>query len=328
METRAMAISFFYAVGTAIGGITGPLLFGKLIESERAQPGDARLPPRRGADDRRRRSSQAVLGVEAAGRQLEDIAKPLTAGDAEAARSGARQPDGPEAGERRAPSARSARTGGERMSTGWSPFLSSPSAEVDETTRYLAREIDMLERAVREQGVLRRRELGRLVGCRYWGPGRFGRALRAAVRQGRIARPRRGHYGPSGYAGRKLSSRAALAAWTPTSAGARSARSPRCSSRRWRRSGDGSCRCRRGAYSARRPAKARPSVTSSAYSRSPPTGSPDASRVTADVRGAPAQRVGDVQRRRLAGRGRVGGEHDLAHRRVGALDARVELRRA
>ena len=33
METRAMAISFFYAVGTAIGGITGPLLFGKLIES-------------------------------------------------------------------------------------------------------------------------------------------------------------------------------------------------------------------------------------------------------------------------------------------------------
>src|SRR3712207_6818890 len=33
METRAMAISFFYAVGTAIGGITGPLLFGRLIEA-------------------------------------------------------------------------------------------------------------------------------------------------------------------------------------------------------------------------------------------------------------------------------------------------------
>ncbi len=33
METRAMAISFFYAVGTAIGGITGPLLFGRLIET-------------------------------------------------------------------------------------------------------------------------------------------------------------------------------------------------------------------------------------------------------------------------------------------------------
>jgi len=33
METRAMAISFFYAVGTAIGGITGPILFGRLIEA-------------------------------------------------------------------------------------------------------------------------------------------------------------------------------------------------------------------------------------------------------------------------------------------------------
>ncbi len=33
METRALAIAFFYAVGTAIGGITGPLLFGQLIGS-------------------------------------------------------------------------------------------------------------------------------------------------------------------------------------------------------------------------------------------------------------------------------------------------------
>jgi MFS family permease len=33
METRAMAIAFFYAVGTAAGGISGPLLFGVLIAS-------------------------------------------------------------------------------------------------------------------------------------------------------------------------------------------------------------------------------------------------------------------------------------------------------
>jgi hypothetical protein len=32
METRALCIAFFYAIGTAVGGITGPLLFGKLIE--------------------------------------------------------------------------------------------------------------------------------------------------------------------------------------------------------------------------------------------------------------------------------------------------------
>jgi MFS family permease len=83
METRAMAISFFYAVGTAIGGITGPLLFGRLI----ATGGEtnvmygyllgAALMIAAGV-------VEIVLGVEAAGRQLEDVAKPLTAEDAEA----------------------------------------------------------------------------------------------------------------------------------------------------------------------------------------------------------------------------------------------------
>ena len=33
METRALSIAFFYAVGTAAGGIAGPLLFGSFINS-------------------------------------------------------------------------------------------------------------------------------------------------------------------------------------------------------------------------------------------------------------------------------------------------------
>ena len=33
METRALAIAFFYAIGTAVGGISGPLLFGSLIST-------------------------------------------------------------------------------------------------------------------------------------------------------------------------------------------------------------------------------------------------------------------------------------------------------
>ncbi|HEX2894627.1 MAG TPA: MFS transporter, partial [Marmoricola sp.] len=32
METRALCIAFFYAIGTAVGGISGPLLFGALID--------------------------------------------------------------------------------------------------------------------------------------------------------------------------------------------------------------------------------------------------------------------------------------------------------
>jgi hypothetical protein len=80
--------------------------------------------------------------------------------------------------------------------SGWSPFLSSSSSDIEENDRYLTREIEMLERAVADQGELPRRELGRVVGGKYWGPGRFGRALKAAVRQGRVSHPRRGTYGP------------------------------------------------------------------------------------------------------------------------------------
>jgi MFS family permease len=36
METRALCIAFFYAIGTAAGGIAGPLLFGKLIDAASA----------------------------------------------------------------------------------------------------------------------------------------------------------------------------------------------------------------------------------------------------------------------------------------------------
>ncbi len=66
-------------------------------------------------------------------------------------------------------------------------------------------------------------------------------------------------------------------------------------------------------HSSRRPRKALPSVTSSAYSRSAPTG--QAARQPRDdhPRGALAHRVGQVHRGRLARGGRVGGHHDLAH---------------
>jgi MFS family permease len=83
METRALAIAFFYAVGTAIGGITGPLLFGQLINS-----GDRRLVALSfligAAVMAVAGVVEVVFGVKAEGRRLEDIAPPLTTADAEA----------------------------------------------------------------------------------------------------------------------------------------------------------------------------------------------------------------------------------------------------
>jgi MFS family permease len=81
METRAMAIAFFYAVGTGLGGIVGPVLFGRLIEQGR----DAVVMGYYlGAGLMIAAGTVAMfLAVNAERRSLEDIAKPLTAHDGE-----------------------------------------------------------------------------------------------------------------------------------------------------------------------------------------------------------------------------------------------------
>ena len=87
METRALCIAFFYAIGTAVGGISGPLLFGALIENA-SESGDitkiavgyfigAALMVGGGV-------VAAFLGVKAEGQSLESIAQPLTVEEADA----------------------------------------------------------------------------------------------------------------------------------------------------------------------------------------------------------------------------------------------------
>jgi MFS family permease len=82
METRAMAIAFFYAFGTIVGGFGGPLLFGALIAS--GEPGDVFVGYVIGAVLMIFGGIvQAIMGVESAQRDLEDIAPPLSAQEAE-----------------------------------------------------------------------------------------------------------------------------------------------------------------------------------------------------------------------------------------------------
>ncbi|MHA6783257.1 hypothetical protein ACVGOW_20025 [Pseudonocardia saturnea] len=54
----------------------------------------------------------------------------------------------------------------------------------------------MPARALAEHGPADRRELARMVGARYWGPGRFGAALGTAFEEGRIRRLTHRSYGP------------------------------------------------------------------------------------------------------------------------------------
>jgi len=82
METRALAIAFFYAVGTAIGGITGPLLFGQLINS--GERGLVVWSFLIGAAVMAASGFVELwLGVAAEQRPLEELALPLTVADAE-----------------------------------------------------------------------------------------------------------------------------------------------------------------------------------------------------------------------------------------------------
>ncbi|MET9622834.1 MFS transporter [Streptomyces sp. NPDC006464] len=87
METRAMAIAFFYAIGTAAGGISGPLIFAELTES--GVVGDAVLAFCIGAALMVLAGLVALFfAVAAEGRSLEDIATPLSAKSAEPADAG------------------------------------------------------------------------------------------------------------------------------------------------------------------------------------------------------------------------------------------------
>jgi MFS family permease len=83
METRAMAIAFFYAIGTGIGGITGPLLFADLTSSGKVD--DTVLAFAVGAAIMLVAGVVAAfLAVDAEQKSLEDIAAPLTSATAAA----------------------------------------------------------------------------------------------------------------------------------------------------------------------------------------------------------------------------------------------------
>ena len=80
METRAMAIAFFYAIGTGVGGIAGPQIFSRLIETGETK--NVAIAFAIGAVLMIAAGIVAwVFAVKAEGRSLEDIAQPLTAGD-------------------------------------------------------------------------------------------------------------------------------------------------------------------------------------------------------------------------------------------------------
>ncbi len=215
METRALAIAFFYAVGTAVGGITGPLLFGHLIGS--GNRGNVAVAFYIGAAVMALGGLVELFwGVQAEQQSLEDVATPLTAEDAEQEGEGEadeteeRSDDGSHvtANGRRRP-ARPAQTHAEAHAsrrrdsrTAHDPALAETRPAESRTTaspragrqdsRRLApsrRESEERIRAraanrrQREQGGARRFRLGPGTGSSFYSPGMLGTAFSSRPRE-------------------------------------------------------------------------------------------------------------------------------------------------
>ncbi|HEU4702585.1 MAG TPA: MFS transporter [Conexibacter sp.] len=187
METRALSIAFFYAVGTAVGGITGPLLFGHLIDSgSQSQVAigfwiGAGVMTIGGV-------AELLFGVRAEQRPLEEIATPLTAQEAEGA--GAQgQPAGAGATRRRRAERLRPGPGGRSAASSPGMWAAVPCPPVP-----MDREVDAIVRTLEQHGPTDRAALARLVGARHWGPGRFRGALVEALAAQRIRRVGRSRF--------------------------------------------------------------------------------------------------------------------------------------
>lgn len=181
METRALAIAFFYAVGTGLGGIIGPVMFGNLIATKR--PGPVAFGYLLGGVLMFLAGLVEVFfGVDAEQRSLEDISSPLSeVGEHE-------QRDEHEA----PPKSMQRQTGPAPVPRQWRGSSAWAPAQLTSTypseNPYLAGEVDRLVAALEQRSPRTQAELARTTSARLWGPGRLRQALRSGVASGRIRR--------------------------------------------------------------------------------------------------------------------------------------------
>jgi hypothetical protein len=202
MEVRALAIAFFYAIGTVVGGIAGPLIFENLASSN--DPHQVAIGYWIGAAVMALGGIvELFLGVRAEQQPLEDIAKPITVKEAE---EGAPEEDeearaARERRERRHRERALRQRGGRRRyrlgpgSASYSPFFGQPVMHREEWTDV---EVDRIAREVGRSGEIDARELARRLQASRWGPGRYRAALREAIAEGAITRTGRTRVAPVG----------------------------------------------------------------------------------------------------------------------------------
>jgi len=79
----------------------------------------------------------------------------------------------------------------------YTPFPSTSSVDKDENEWWLSREISLIQNLLNEEGEMKRGDIGEKLGCKYWGPMRFRKALKEGVDRGAFRQVSRGLYGPA-----------------------------------------------------------------------------------------------------------------------------------
>ena len=83
-----------------------------------------------------------------------------------------------------------------RRSATFAPNVSASEYDQSEQDYWTDRELTLIENALRENGEMGRKELGNELGCKYWGPMRYRRALKIGVEEGRFRKVDGDRYAP------------------------------------------------------------------------------------------------------------------------------------
>jgi hypothetical protein len=79
----------------------------------------------------------------------------------------------------------------------YTPFPGVSSQDKDENEWWLDREISLIRNLLEAEGETSKKAIGDKLGCKYWGPLRFGRALKAGVQRGAFRKAGHNRYAPA-----------------------------------------------------------------------------------------------------------------------------------
>ncbi len=83
-----------------------------------------------------------------------------------------------------------------RRTLSFAPNASASEYDEEEQDYWTERELSLLENALKENGEMSRKDLGNELGCKYWGPMRYRRALKIGVEEGRFRKVGRDRFAP------------------------------------------------------------------------------------------------------------------------------------